>query len=91
MGCRPECVINTDCIQNRACIRNKCVDPCPGTCGRNALCSVYNHIPTCTCPVGMVGNAFVQCAILEGIVNHCDPIKDHLHYNGEYSNSALYP
>lgn len=67
VGCRPECVTNTDCALDRACIRNKCMDPCPGTCGQNALCSVYNHIPMCTCPAGMAGNAFVQCSILAGI------------------------
>lgn len=69
VGCRPECITNIDCAHNRACIRNKCLDPCPGTCGRNALCSVYNHVSVCTCPAGMAGNAFVQCSILEGIVN----------------------
>ncbi|KAF3421640.1 hypothetical protein E2986_11478 [Frieseomelitta varia] len=65
VGCRPECVLNTDCLQNRACIRNKCVDPCPGTCGVNAECLIYNHVPMCNCPNGMVGNAFVQCNIVE--------------------------
>lgn len=65
-GCRPECVLNTDCGQNRACLRNKCIDPCPGTCGQNALCNVYNHIPMCTCPTGMSGNAFVSCSPIRG-------------------------
>lgn len=46
---------------NRACIRNKCVDPCPGTCGVEAECSVTNHIPICTCPPGTTGDAFRQC------------------------------
>lgn len=68
VGCRPECVLNTDCPQNLACIRNKCVDPCPGTCGRNAQCMVYNHVPMCSCPSGMVGNAFVQCTVLQGTI-----------------------
>lgn len=63
VGCRPECVTNTDCALDRACIRNKCMDPCPNTCGQNALCSVYNHVPMCTCPAGMAGNAFVQCSL----------------------------
>lgn len=63
-GCRPECVLNTDCQRDRACIRNKCVDPCPGTCASNALCSVINHIPICSCPKGMSGNAFIQCSPL---------------------------
>lgn len=59
--CRPECVQNTDCPQNRACIKNKCVDPCPGVCGQNAECSTFNHIPICSCPSGMTGNAFSTC------------------------------
>lgn len=64
--CRPECVLNTDCNKNLACINNKCKDPCPGTCGQNALCSVYNHIPTCTCNEGFQGNAFVLCSPIPG-------------------------
>lgn len=65
--CRPECVLNNECPQNKACIKNKCKDPCPGTCGENALCEVYNHIPMCRCPQGMIGNAFVQCLLYQGI------------------------
>lgn len=49
---------------NRACIRQKCQDPCPGTCGLEALCSVTNHIPICTCPRGTSGDAFRQCIIV---------------------------
>jgi hypothetical protein len=60
-GCRPECVLNSDCPRDKACIRNKCTDPCPGTCGQNAICDVINHIPMCSCPVGMAGNAFIEC------------------------------
>lgn len=60
-GCRPECVLNSDCPRNKACSRNKCIDPCPGTCGENARCEVINHIPTCSCPEGMIGNAFTRC------------------------------
>lgn len=60
-GCRPECVLNSDCARDRACIRSKCIDPCPGTCGLSARCEVINHVPMCTCPPGMEGNAFVQC------------------------------
>lgn len=61
VSCRPECVLNDDCPINRACSNNKCIDPCPGTCGASALCNVYNHIPTCTCPEGTKGNAFITC------------------------------
>jgi len=60
-ACRPECVLNTDCSRDKACVRNKCIDPCPGTCGQNARCDVYNHIPMCSCPTGMTGNAFANC------------------------------
>ncbi|XP_018406973.1 PREDICTED: neurogenic locus notch homolog protein 4-like, partial [Cyphomyrmex costatus] len=67
-GCRPECVLNNDCPNTRACVRNKCVDPCPGVCGQNAICNVYNHVPMCTCPSGMDGNAFVLCSPVPGIL-----------------------
>lgn len=62
IGCRPECILNTDCPRNKACIKKKCVDPCPGTCGQNAICDVYNHIPMCRCPERMQGNAFILCS-----------------------------
>lgn len=64
--CRPECVLNNDCPQNRACVRNKCIDPCIGTCGQNAICNVYNHVPMCSCPNGMSGNAFILCTVSKG-------------------------
>lgn len=64
--CRPECVLNNDCPRNKACVSRKCVDPCPGTCGINAECSVYNHVPMCTCTQGFIGNAFVQCNRIQG-------------------------
>lgn len=67
IGCRPECLLNNDCPLNKACSRNKCIDPCQGTCGQNAICNVYNHIPMCSCPIEMTGNAFVSCTIFRGI------------------------
>lgn len=54
-------MLNSDCPRDKACIRSKCVDPCPGTCASNAICTVLNHVPMCSCPSGMEGNAFVQC------------------------------
>lgn len=60
-GCRPECVINSDCTSNRACIRNRCQDPCPGTCGVNAICEVINHIPACSCQSKYIGDPFRYC------------------------------
>jgi hypothetical protein len=60
-GCRPECVLNSDCPYNKACIKNKCQDPCPGTCGQNAVCQVVNHLPSCTCNPGYTGEPFRYC------------------------------
>lgn len=63
-GCRPECTINTDCNANKACMSNKCMDPCPGTCGSNAKCQIINHIPMCTCLPGYIGDPFKYCQII---------------------------
>lgn len=62
VGCRPECMMNSECPMNKACIILKCVDPCPGVCGNNAICSVLNHSPTCTCDHGFRGNPFESCS-----------------------------
>lgn len=66
-NCRPECSINSDCPANRACIREKCRDPCPGSCGILARCSVINHTPSCVCPEGYTGDPFVSCNVLPQI------------------------
>lgn len=60
-GCRPECVTNSDCPRDKACTNNKCRDPCPGVCGLNAECRVYNHAPSCLCIAGYIGNAQTSC------------------------------
>lgn len=61
--CRPECLINADCPFNRACLGNNCIDPCPGSCGVNAVCSVVLHTPICHCPDGLVGDPFQHCSV----------------------------
>lgn len=61
--CRPECSMNSDCPLNRACINSKCIDPCPGTCGENADCSVVNHSPKCSCYPGYIGNPLTTCLL----------------------------
>lgn len=61
-NCRPECTINSECRSNQACIREKCRDPCPGSCGFNARCSVINHTPICVCPEGYIGDPFTSCS-----------------------------
>lgn len=66
--------MNSECGLQLACIKNKCRDPCPELCGQNAVCNVYNHIPVCSCPSGMTGNAFTLCSPVEIVnVNPCSP------------------
>jgi hypothetical protein len=60
-NCRPECILNSDCPASSACVNQKCVDPCPGTCGSNSECRVVNHSPVCSCVAGFTGNAFNDC------------------------------
>lgn len=64
-GCRPECVTNSDCDRSRACVNNKCVDPCPGTCGLNAECRVINHAPSCICISGYSGDPLKVCTLIQ--------------------------
>lgn len=63
--CRPECVVSSECIQNRACVNQKCIDPCPGTCGSNARCQVVNHNAICSCSAGYTGDPFLNCYKIE--------------------------
>lgn len=53
--------MNSDCPRIKTCINQNCVDPCPGTCGRDARCDVVNHVPMCSCPPGYTGNPFLLC------------------------------
>lgn len=62
-ACRPECTINADCPSNLACINQKCKDPCPGSCGLNAQCTVKKNMPICICIDNYVGDAFTECKI----------------------------
>lgn len=60
-NCKPECVVSSECPSHKACSNQKCVDPCPGTCGSNADCKVINHSPVCSCPSGYTGDPFTRC------------------------------
>ena len=60
-NCRPECVVSSECPLTKACVNQKCVDPCPGTCGLNARCEVINHSPICSCQSGYTGDPFTRC------------------------------
>lgn len=60
-SCRPECIVSSDCTKDRACSNQKCINPCPGTCGIKATCQVINHNPICSCLQGFIGDPFVRC------------------------------
>lgn len=64
-SCRPECSINAECDTQLACINQKCMDPCPGSCGINTQCIVRIHTPMCTCAPGFTGNPFNSCTPLQ--------------------------
>lgn len=66
-NCRAECTINSDCASNRACINQKCRDPCPGSCGLQTECHVYQHAAVCSCREGFTGNPFQSCYLKEDI------------------------
>lgn len=68
-SCRPECTTSTDCLQNMACVNQRCVDPCPGACGINAVCQVINHNPICSCPPNYSGDPFIRCQVVVGMLN----------------------
>lgn len=61
IGCRPECIQNSDCSRDKSCLNTKCIDPCIGLCDAQAVCRVTNHLPVCTCPPGYTGNPLVRC------------------------------
>lgn len=61
-NCRPECTINEECPNNLACQNEKCVDPCPGSCGSFTICIVVNHAPNCQCVSGYTGDPFTGCS-----------------------------
>lgn len=60
---RPECTSNDECPYNLACVNERCQDPCQ--CGDGAQCRVDNHIATCKCLPGYVGDAYKKCTLSE--------------------------
>ena len=60
---KPECTLNKNCPANRVCRNQFCVNPCPGLCGTNAVCSISKHLPTCDCLQGYTGNPSVSCKL----------------------------
>lgn len=60
-ACKPECIVSSECPQTQACLNMKCINPCENTCGSNAICTVINHNPICSCAPGQHGDPFVSC------------------------------
>lgn len=60
-NCRPECTSNSECPSHLACINERCKDPCPGSCGHYASCSVTGHQPICRCQDQYTGDPFTGC------------------------------
>lgn len=61
-NCKPECVVNSECPLDKMCQNQRCIDPCPGSCGTNAQCQVINHTPTCYCIADYTGDPFSGCS-----------------------------
>lgn len=64
IGCRPECIQNSDCPSEKSCLNTKCVNPCAGLCDVNSECRVINHLPVCTCLSGFTGNPLARCHLI---------------------------
>lgn len=60
-NCHKGCNWKYDCPSNQICVSQYCTDPCPGACGAQAICEVIDHIPTCVCPKGYIGDAGKLC------------------------------
>jgi hypothetical protein len=60
-SCKPECIVSSECDLTQACMNQKCINPCPGSCGQNAECRVINHNPVCTCIAKHTGDPFTRC------------------------------
>lgn len=67
--CRPQCVTSSECPLDQACVNQKCINPCPGTCGINSRCQVVNHNPICSCIDGYSGDPFTRCNPISKMLN----------------------
>lgn len=59
VGCRS----NNDCPSDRQCINAQCINPCiyDNPCSPKAECRVQNHMALCRCPIGFIGNPYIDC------------------------------
>ncbi len=58
-----DCLENSECPSNKICQKNKCINPCTTLCAVDAECTVKNHITSCQCPRGFVGDPFTKCGL----------------------------
>nr|XP_027235378.1 fibropellin-1-like [Penaeus vannamei] len=73
------CSVDTSCPPDQACISGTCLDPClvKNPCAADALCTVAQHSPVCTCPPGQFGDPYVVCGLTVGCRDNsaCPPTQ----------------
>lgn len=57
------CSSDNDCAFTETCRNTQCVNPCQvgSPCALSAECEAHSHKATCRCPIGLVGDPFVNC------------------------------
>lgn len=86
-ACRPECTISSECSFDKACVNQKCVDPCPGSCGQNTICQVRNHAPICSCNNGYTGDPFSRCYPIPRELS----VRNNVVFFNQFMNSTIAP
>ncbi|KAK0172481.1 hypothetical protein PV328_005793 [Microctonus aethiopoides] len=61
------CSNDTECLNSEKCIGKRCMDPCPGLCGIDAICKVIKHTMTCSCFKCYEGNPYIRCTPYLGL------------------------
>ncbi|KAK0179436.1 hypothetical protein PV327_005188 [Microctonus hyperodae] len=67
-----KCESDKDCSKIHQCIGSECLNPCPGSCGIEALCYVTNQTISCECPRCYVGDPHKKCETREGALRPLD-------------------
>ncbi|KAK0158057.1 hypothetical protein PV327_011190 [Microctonus hyperodae] len=62
-----KCKSNEECSKIQQCQNGICVDPCPGSCGIDALCYTVNHTHSCECPRCYNGDPEKKCETFTGL------------------------
>ncbi|KAK0080812.1 hypothetical protein PV325_013287 [Microctonus aethiopoides] len=69
---KQKCKENKDCSKIHQCINKECNNPCPGSCGIEALCYVTNQTISCECPRCYGGNPYEKCATRLAYIIMCN-------------------